>query len=207
MIDEFAKHARLQRQLNKIQEELKHRGTFLFKIAAIYFQIRVWSCSVKLFIYFLSIFFSANARLSFNLKLNVGITYLAQVLMVCIKKRKCFAIIFSDSHSRILFWNIRFEVRTTMLRLCSSHILHCVVWYVDFMKTLLPSTKWHITFQKMVIIMQVIILPDSCWLSLPFCLIFCCNNVVHSAYQPYARWEVTRYSYQINEGSFIFWNI
>lgn len=41
MIDEFAKHARLRRQLNKIQEELKHRGTFLFKIAAIYFQIRV----------------------------------------------------------------------------------------------------------------------------------------------------------------------
>jgi hypothetical protein len=30
MIDEFAKHARLQRQLNKIQEELKHRGTFVF---------------------------------------------------------------------------------------------------------------------------------------------------------------------------------
>jgi hypothetical protein len=28
-----------------------------------------------------------------------------------------------------------------MLRLCSSHILHCVAWYIDFMKTLLPSTK------------------------------------------------------------------
>jgi len=41
MIDEFAKHARLQRQLNKIQEELKHRGTLLFKIDAIYFQIRI----------------------------------------------------------------------------------------------------------------------------------------------------------------------
>jgi len=41
MIDEFAKYARLQRQLNKIQEELKRRGTVLFKIAAIYFQIRV----------------------------------------------------------------------------------------------------------------------------------------------------------------------
>jgi hypothetical protein len=53
MIDEFAKHARLQRQLNKLQEELKHRGTFLFKIGAIYFQIRVSSCSVKLFISFL----------------------------------------------------------------------------------------------------------------------------------------------------------
>ena len=41
MIDEFAKHARLQRQLNKIQEELKRRGTFLFKIDAVCFQIRV----------------------------------------------------------------------------------------------------------------------------------------------------------------------
>jgi bacterioferritin (cytochrome b1) len=41
MIDEFAKHARLQRQLNKTQEELKHRGTFIFKIDAIYFRIRV----------------------------------------------------------------------------------------------------------------------------------------------------------------------
>jgi hypothetical protein len=30
MIDEFAKHARLQRQLNKIQEELKQRGNFVF---------------------------------------------------------------------------------------------------------------------------------------------------------------------------------
>lgn len=41
MIHEFAKHARLQRRLNKRQEELKHRGTFVFKIDAIYFQIRV----------------------------------------------------------------------------------------------------------------------------------------------------------------------
>jgi hypothetical protein len=32
MIDEFAKHARLQRRLNKIQEELKCRGTFVFEI-------------------------------------------------------------------------------------------------------------------------------------------------------------------------------
>jgi CHD5-like protein. len=41
MVDEFAKHARLQRQLNKIQEELKCRGTFVFVTDAIYFQVRV----------------------------------------------------------------------------------------------------------------------------------------------------------------------
>lgn len=41
IIHEFAKHARLQRQLNKIQEELKRRGTFLFRMDAIYFQIRI----------------------------------------------------------------------------------------------------------------------------------------------------------------------
>lgn len=48
MIDEFAKHARLQRRLNTLQEELKCR---------------------------------ANARLSLNVKQNVIITYLAQILM------------------------------------------------------------------------------------------------------------------------------
>jgi hypothetical protein len=32
MIDEFAKHARLQRRLNTLQEELKCRGTFVFEI-------------------------------------------------------------------------------------------------------------------------------------------------------------------------------
>jgi hypothetical protein len=31
MTDEFAKHARLQRRLNKIQEELKSRGSFIWK--------------------------------------------------------------------------------------------------------------------------------------------------------------------------------
>lgn len=31
MIDEFAKHARLQRKLNKVQEELKSRGSFIWK--------------------------------------------------------------------------------------------------------------------------------------------------------------------------------
>ncbi|XP_023711375.1 tail-anchored protein insertion receptor WRB isoform X2 [Cryptotermes secundus] len=47
-IDEFAKHARLQRRLNKVQEELQSR---------------------------------VNARLSQNVKLNLVITYGAQVLM------------------------------------------------------------------------------------------------------------------------------
>jgi ribonuclease HIII len=38
MIDEFAKHARLQRRLNKVQEDLKFRGTFILKLLnAIYF--------------------------------------------------------------------------------------------------------------------------------------------------------------------------
>jgi hypothetical protein len=32
MIDEFAKHARLQRRLNKVQEDLKSRGDFISKL-------------------------------------------------------------------------------------------------------------------------------------------------------------------------------
>jgi hypothetical protein len=36
MIDEFAKHARLQRQLNKVQEELKWRGTSVFEVDVIF---------------------------------------------------------------------------------------------------------------------------------------------------------------------------
>jgi hypothetical protein len=31
MIDEFAKHARLQRRLNKVQEEVKSRGSLIWK--------------------------------------------------------------------------------------------------------------------------------------------------------------------------------
>jgi hypothetical protein len=31
MMDEFAKHARLQRRLNKVKEELKSRGNFMWK--------------------------------------------------------------------------------------------------------------------------------------------------------------------------------
>jgi hypothetical protein len=37
MIDEFAKHARFQRRLNTVQEELKSRGNFIFKLLDAFF--------------------------------------------------------------------------------------------------------------------------------------------------------------------------